>query len=255
MTTCADAIKIFAQSPVRNPEQLPPAEAMNVKLYFMKPPITKLDPAALSTLAECIHLAVSSNNIEKMVNLGALEKLEILSLGRNTIKKLEHLEAIGDHLEQLWISYNQISSLNGLEKCLKLKNLFIGNNKIKEIKEIEKLQKLPLLEELVLYGNPVHTSIIQDGDLEWPLAILKLLPNLKKLDGISVVEWKIKISEGNEKQLRWLFEKIDQDSSGDISVAEMTAAFRDDDVRREMGVSKDSVESFFSKIDDDESGV
>ena len=31
-----------------------------------------------------------------MVNLGALENLEILSMGRNNIKKLDGLDAIGD---------------------------------------------------------------------------------------------------------------------------------------------------------------
>lgn len=254
MTSCRDAIKIFEESEVRNPEKLPAEEATNVKLYFMKPPIVKLDAAALSVLKECCHLALSSNSIDKMVNLGALENLEILSMGRNNIKKLDGLDAIGDHLEQLWISYNSISTLNGLEKCKKLKVLYIGNNKIGDPKEITKLQSLPELEELVMYGNPCHTKIIEDGDLQWPLHVLKILPNLKKLDGISTIEWKVKISEGNEKQLRWLFDKIDADGSGDISISEMKAAFMDDEVRREMGVPKGDAEKVFAQMDDDGSG-
>jgi len=225
-----------------------------VKLYFMKPPVAKLDPAALSVLKECVHLAVSSNSIDKMVNLGALENLEILSLGRNNIRKIEYLEAVGDHLEQLWVSYNQITSLSGLDPCKKLKNLYIGNNKISNIAEVNKLQSLPCLEELVLYGNPIHSKICEDGELMWPLTILKLLPNLKKLDGTSAVEWKVKIAEGNEKQLLWLFQKIDADGSGDISIAEMSSALKDDEVRREMGISKEAVERKFAEIDDDESG-
>jgi hypothetical protein len=55
---------------------------------------------------------------------------------------------------------------------------------------------VPKLEELVMYGNPLHSKIVEDGDLQWPLAVLKILPNLKKLDGISTIEWKVKISEG-----------------------------------------------------------
>jgi len=95
------------------------------------------------------------------------------------------------------MSYNSISSLNGLDKCKKLKVLYAGNNKINDIKEVHKLASLESIEELVLYGNPLHASIIQDGDLQWPVTILKILPNLKKLDGISVIEWKVKISEGD----------------------------------------------------------
>jgi len=46
--------------------------------------------------------------------------LKILSLGRNNIKKLENLDGIGQSLEQLWISYNPIDKLNGVDK-LKVK--------------------------------------------------------------------------------------------------------------------------------------
>jgi len=226
-----------------------------VKLYFMKPPITKLDPAALSVLKECKHLALSTNNIDKMANFGALEKLEILSLGRNNIKKLEHLEAIGDHLQELWLSYNNISSLAGIEKCTSLHTLYLGNNKISDMKELQRLLSLPALESVVLYGNPIHKKIIEDGDLAWPTKILKTLPNIKKLDGIATIEWKVKISEGNEKQLRWLFEQIDTDGSGDLDLQEMRAAFKDDDLRREMGVPKDKADDVFNTMDDDSSGA
>jgi hypothetical protein len=57
--------------------------------------------------------------------------------------------------------------------------------------EVHKLVNLPDLEELVMYGNPIHSKIVEDGDLQWPIAILKVLPNLKKLDGISSIEWKV----------------------------------------------------------------
>jgi len=63
--------------------------------------------------------------------------------------------------------------------------------------EIHKLANVDTLEEVVLYGNPIHQKIVEDGDLEWPRMIIKILPNLKKLDGISIVEWKVKISEGS----------------------------------------------------------
>jgi len=53
MTSCRDAIKIFAGNSARNKEGLKPEEAKQVKLYFMIPPIAKMDGAALSTLIAC----------------------------------------------------------------------------------------------------------------------------------------------------------------------------------------------------------
>lgn len=42
-----------------------------------------------------------------------LKNLKILSLGRNNIRELNGIEAVGETLEQLWISYNQIEKLKG----------------------------------------------------------------------------------------------------------------------------------------------
>jgi len=124
-TTCRDAIKAFATNQYRNKVGEKPEEAANVRLYGMLPPITKMDPAALSTLKECKHLALSSNNIDKIGNLAGMEKLVVLSLGRNNIKKLENLDGLGARLEQLWISYNSISSLAGIEKLRALRVIAI----------------------------------------------------------------------------------------------------------------------------------
>jgi dynein light chain 1 len=53
-------------------------------------------------------------------------------LGRNSIKKIEGLEAVSNTLEELWLSYNMIEKLNGIECCKKLKILYMSNNKIKD---------------------------------------------------------------------------------------------------------------------------
>ena len=47
------------------------------------------------------------------------------------------------HLEQLWLSYNNISSLNGLDKMKNLKILYVGNNKISDIKVCTLLLSVP----------------------------------------------------------------------------------------------------------------
>ena len=57
------------------------------------------------------HLALSTNNIEKISSLSGLDNLQILSLGRNQIKKIEGLDGVADTLEELWMSYNLIDKL------------------------------------------------------------------------------------------------------------------------------------------------
>jgi dynein light chain 1 len=78
------------------------------------------------------QLSLSSNQIEKISNLNGLDSLKILSLGRNSIKKIEGLEAVSNTLEELWLSYNLIEKLNGIECCKKLRVLYMSNNRIKD---------------------------------------------------------------------------------------------------------------------------
>ena len=56
------------------------------------------------------------------------------------IKKLEQLDGIADRLEELWMSYNLLSTFAGIEQCSKLRCLFVGNNNISDEKELARLQ-------------------------------------------------------------------------------------------------------------------
>lgn len=73
-----------------------------------------MDAPVLNSLVKCKKLSLSSNAIDKMINLPNLRNLEILSLGRNMIKKISGLEEVGNSLRELWISYNFIEKLDGL---------------------------------------------------------------------------------------------------------------------------------------------
>lgn len=46
---------------------------------------------------------------------------------------------MGDTLEELWISYNQIEKLKGIGGMKKLKVLYMSNNVVKEWGEFQKL--------------------------------------------------------------------------------------------------------------------
>merc|ERR1711934_92192 len=249
MTSCRDAIKAFESNAIRNNNGLKAEECPHVKLYGMYPPITKIDPAALSTLKACEQLALSSNNIDKIGNLAGMENLKILSLGRNLIKKLDNMDGLGNKLEQLWISYNSISSLGGIEKLKCLKILFVGNNKISDEKEIQRLCELPELEELVLYGNPFHTNLVaKDGEMAYAEKVLQILPSLTKLDGISKIEWEDKMNSGNEKQLREVFMKVDADGGGTLDQDELRAAVKDPEIAAMMKMEPVEIEVILFRI-------
>merc|ERR1711998_77001 len=249
MTSCRDAIKAFESNMDRNEKGEKSDEVKYVKLYGMYPPITKIDPAALSTLKACEQLGLSSNNIDKIGNLAGMENLKILSLGRNLIKKLDNMDGLGNKLEQLWVSYNQLSSLGGVEKLKCLKVLYVGNNKIADLKEINRLVEIPDLEELVLYGNPFHWNVVaKDGELAYASQVMEILPGLKKLDGISCIEWKQRMDSGNEKQLREVFMKIDADGGGTLDQDELRAAVKDPEIAAYMKMEPVEIEVILFKI-------
>lgn len=100
-----------------------------VLLYGQVPPIDKMD-ASLGTLKACTQLSLSTNSIEKITGLQGMENLQILSLGRNLIKKIENVEVLAGTLRELWVSYNSIKELSNIEKLVNLKVLYVSNNKV-----------------------------------------------------------------------------------------------------------------------------
>ena len=148
----------------------------------MYPPICKMD-SALVTLKACEKLSLSTNNIEKMGSLTGLENLKILSVGKNLIKKLDGVADVGEHLEELWCSYNLIEKLTNFEKLTKLRVLYMSNNKVADFKQLEALKDAPL-EEILLTGNPLKQPSEAEADeigSEYRVAVLKQLKSLRVL--------------------------------------------------------------------------
>ncbi|SBT74900.1 dynein light chain 1, putative [Plasmodium malariae] len=146
------------------------------------PLIEKLDNS-INTLEKCKRLSLSTNRIEKLIPMS--ENIEILSLGRNCIKKFQFLEDISGTLKQLWMSYNSIDKLDNLQSLKKLQVLYLFHNKIKSTEEIDKLSALPELAELGLKGNPIYDGKTNEY---MKLVILKKLPQLKVVDNETITE-------------------------------------------------------------------
>ena len=114
-----------------------------------------------------------------------IENLEILSLARNQIKRIQGLDEVGPTLLELWLSHNQIEKLEGIQSCVKLTTLYISHNKIKSWDEVSRLSQLPSLKDLLLSDNPVYGD--KDKEAVKPYAI-KRVPALEILDGKVVTE-------------------------------------------------------------------
>eukprot|EP00921_Rhytidocystis_pertsovi_P010843 GHVQ01017470.1.p1 GENE.GHVQ01017470.1~~GHVQ01017470.1.p1 ORF type:complete len:193 (+),score=21.22 GHVQ01017470.1:122-700(+) len=176
---CAKALQLWEEK-----HGTPAAEAEVVKLCGQSPPIERMDNS-LNALVNASQLSLSTNSIDKIIPLPALKNIQILSLGRNLIKKLTGLDEMGQSLRELWISYNQIEKLDGIQSCTKLQTLYMSNNKIKQIEEIEKLASLPEMTSVLFKGNPFYEgSSVDDVRCQ----ILKRVPQLKSIDNEMVTE-------------------------------------------------------------------
>ncbi len=84
-----------------------------------------------------------------------MKKLNILAIGRNQIRKIKKLDDLAETLEELWLSYNQIFSLDGLSNLKNLTTLFMSNNNLKSWAELDKLKGLEKLRDVLFIGNPM----------------------------------------------------------------------------------------------------
>eukprot|EP00771_Trimastix_marina_P004050 gnl/Trimastix_PCT/780.p1 GENE.gnl/Trimastix_PCT/780~~gnl/Trimastix_PCT/780.p1 ORF type:complete len:197 (-),score=46.98 gnl/Trimastix_PCT/780:82-672(-) len=170
-----------------------PAEATELKLYYQNPPIEKMDNS-LVQCKNCRKLSLSTNRIERIANLSGLDALEILSLGRNLIKRVEGLEPVSATLRELWISYNHIERLAGVLCCKRLVCLSVMHNQIERWAEVDRLAELPELVEVSFAGNPIHENSPNLDD--YRSQVIRRLPHLKKLDGAALLSGDSEEEEG-----------------------------------------------------------
>lgn len=83
-------------------------------------------------------------------------------------------------MEELWVSYNMINSLDGISCCTNLTTLYISNNQIKMWNELDKLAGLANLRDVLFIGNPIYDEMPKE---QARIEVLKHLPQVAKIDG------------------------------------------------------------------------
>jgi hypothetical protein len=94
--------------------------------------------------------------ISEIEGLAELTDLQVLSLKKNEIEKIEYLDTLKS-LVKLDLSYNKITTIEGLRNLTKLEDL---NLEFNDIKVIEGLDNLKELMKLTLFQN-IHLSEIK----------------------------------------------------------------------------------------------
>lgn len=112
----------------------------------------------------------------KTDNLKFLNKLNLWGVGFEDVSILNQMP----NIEVLALSINKISTLKDFQNLIKLQELYIRRNNIKNLAEIKYLQRLPNLHTLWLSENPCadHPNYRE--------YVIAHLPNLQKLDNKEV---------------------------------------------------------------------
>lgn len=140
---------------------------------------------------EYIALKTKNDKIQsiKQINLWGSE-LDDVSL----LQKMPELEVIS-------LSINKIKTLKAFENMQHLKELYLRNNLITDIKELKYLSTCPNLKVLWLSENPISKSRVYRSN------VLRILPNLTKLDNIIVSENEKTRYSNEEEEDRALIEE------------------------------------------------
>lgn len=86
--------------------------------------------------------------------------------------------------------------------------------------------------------------------MAWPKFVRDKLPKLRKLDGITMVEWNQKMNAGNSTQLKEVFDKMDTDKSGTVDQKELAEALKDEEIQQYLQINQAKIDEAFSQMDE-----
>lgn len=116
----------------------------------------------------------SPNIVGLTDGFSALESLSLIAVGLTTLRGFPNLP----NLKKLELSDNRISNgINYLAGSLKLQELGLSGNKIKDVETLKPLETFKNLEILDLFNNEVTSQN------DYRDKIFAMIPSLKYLDG------------------------------------------------------------------------
>ena len=133
---------------------------------------------------------LTKEEIEKKYPGKKLEDIKILNFYGDDFSNVDIISKMNS-LEVISLSQNKISSLKPFQNLKHLKELILRNNNIENVNELDNLKDCNKLKSLWLEKNPVCKKD------DYKKHIIEILPNLKKLDNINLIE--VKEKNKNEK--------------------------------------------------------
>ncbi|XP_072485470.1 leucine-rich repeat-containing protein 9 isoform X4 [Notamacropus eugenii] len=163
------------------PENLPPIMQSLEVLHLGYNGICNLIQLQLNRLRNLRFLFLQGNEISQIEGLDNLSDLQELVLDHNRIRAISDSAFVKPSaLVALHLEENRLRELTNLQPLVKLEKLFLGYNKIQDMAELEKLEVIPSIRELTVYGNPISRKIT------YRHMLIYRLPNLQMLDGMTL---------------------------------------------------------------------
>lgn len=110
-------------------------------------------------------------------------------------------------VSKLFLSHNQLFSLEGIESFKSLTHLSLSHNRLQDIEELARIPNARALECLGVKGN------FMDRHPDYKALLLQYFPRLKELDGMQVtdaVRQQIREADQVRRLLMVFFYKMDQ---------------------------------------------
>ena len=172
----------------------------------------------------------------KYIDISSIKKLDISLSNISNITILSRMK----NLEILSIFSNKISSLYPLSKCENLREINLEYNNIISIEELYFLQNLKKLKILLLKGNPIcHVD-------NYTKLVIKILPNLLKLDNINVIEYK---NKNRNQKFKYMKKELTEDKKVTLDYEESNSLLKVSYNKKKYDIKKIFMKRIYSYFD------